>query len=255
MTLKHNNQPPSSETQKLPPIDIGAALAARIDEINRTKTTYGRNRSEQTEWIVGFFHDQNADSFSKMIPRRPTKEGGKGFSGPYDELAQQSLTSALKHKSADGSVPLLGKDVIEQRLVDLIQGTPKQVGLKPEKAVETEKASMYTEGIPTALWKLGFMTVENEAGIPYGRMKINQNVTTSKEQRGPLEIHHMQLPFDKTNALHAMLAHEIGVPAPAFVEVQTSISPHPSYARSAYTPPSMTLRLIEQPVGEARAAA
>lgn len=186
--------------------------------------------SDKQDWIVECFQNgRDVGSFSKSIPRRPSYEGERGFTGDYTELAKTSLTSALAHKSEDGTIPLLGGSLQREHLAEL-----KEQGHSVYAASKAEVE--YTDGVSTALWQLGFVQFDDEKHIPYGRGHYNPDIEWEQSENSVTA----RIPFDATNELHQMLAPE-NAGEGQMIELEMSQREH-GHQRQA---PYMNMRVVE----------
>jgi len=125
----------------------------------------------RTGWITEYFRPGKQSSLSKAVPARRSAQNPNGLeSKDYDELARTSLEDALRHRHENGSIPLLGRDIAEERMKE------KERALTPYTEIH-QTEDTYVDGIATALWKLGFLEFENEGKIDYADGKFNPDIT------------------------------------------------------------------------------
>lgn len=148
----------------------------------------------EREHSVDTFRGQRADSFLMGIPRRPSREGQPGFTGDYNELAKDTVSSALTYKSEDGTIPLLGGRLEHTRLAE---HEKQGQSIYTARKAETD----YIDGVCTSLWQLGFVQIEKEGDIPYGRGNFNPSI---EWEMGSDSVK-ARLPYDPTNELHQLL--------------------------------------------------
>jgi hypothetical protein len=153
------------------------------EEAFSSVVTRSRNATE-------YFRRRIGSSFSKYIPGRET-----GFNGSYLDLAKTTMGNALTHQRKDGAIPLLGYGIEKERFeAKEAAGTP----LSDIKGSDVGGAS-------TALWKLGFVELE-ERMVRYAGGKFNPDIEWGQtEDRSGVTA---DLAFDPENELHRMLVPE-----------------------------------------------
>lgn len=185
------------------------------------------------KYTIDYFGDRNVSSFSKAIPRQPLREGQPGFTGDYTELAKQTLTSAITHKTEDGTIPLLGLKLEQERLEDRYdQGQ----SLTAARKTETE----YVEGVSTTLWQLGFVQFKDERSVTYGNGNFNPAIEWEKTHDTVIA----RIPFDASNELHQILAPDQSVGATPMIELEMS-APDYGGLNGTPQPPYLNMRVAE----------
>ncbi len=201
------------------------------DEQYRRSTPYEVLR--RGKYAIDYFGAKNVYSFAKAIPRRPRREGQAGFTGDYGELAKTTLASALTYRSEDGTVPLLGLKLENERLADLYK---QGQSLTEARRTETK----YVEGVSTALWQLGFIKADDERLLTsYGKGQFSPDIEWGRTNNGVTA----RLPFDPSNELHQMFAPEQGVGANSMIELEMSAPDFGGYGRPQA--PYMNMRVVE----------
>lgn len=180
---------------------------------------HGLVREQQAAELFGldYLASETVYSYSKWLPRRPSYEGAKGFTGSYDELAEATLQLALAERDDDQSLQLIGMDRVNRRLQELEAGNETTTPLSAEEATASVLEDMrYSKGASVLLWKLGLLVYEKEEDIPYAHGEFAKDAVWDREYYGKSAT--ITLPFDAENALHTELAAGLGVQNPGTIE-------------------------------------
>jgi len=207
-----------------------AANRERKQVLSNTLVNLARRTNSMTDYIK----QKNTYSFSKNIPRRSKSfDPQSGFDGSYSELAKGALTEATRYRQEDGTIPLLGWGVQRARLQE--QATSD----KPiNEIINTE--DMYSGGVATALWQLGFVEFKSEERVSYGEGSFNPDISWDGNTGYGLPIT-ASLELDSDNELHQLLIPKDSTFDNPMIELEMLHDRSPGGDRNAY----MNLRVVE----------